>query len=388
MQAWAIAWHVYALTGSSFMVGLLGVVRVVPLLFLSLFGGVLADQADRRKVMLATQTGMAVVSLALFFLSSRGMASVAPLFVLVGLNTVARAFDGPARQALQVGLVPLEDYPNAASLNGVVWRMSDVLGPVVAGVMIAWPGALGLSGLSLCYFLNFLTFFALLAVVWRLPSRPPTGRQSGSFREVVGSIREGLRFVRKTPVVRHAMWIDFWATFFAGADALLPAFAGTVLGLDPRGYGILAASSGAGALVAALAMSWAPTAAKPGRWVVGMIAAFGVSTVGLGFAPNLWTACLCLAGVGAADMVSTVFRQTIRQLATPDELRGRMTATSSLFHISGPQLGDFEAGAVASVAGERASIVFGGFMCLVVAGWWSRARALTEHRIGERRTDG
>ncbi len=365
------------------MVGLLGVVRVVPLLVFSLFGGVVADQADRRKVMLLTQSGMAAVSVGLFAFTASGAEAVAPLYGLVALNAVARAFDGPARQALQVGLVPLEDYPNAASLNGVVWRLSDVLGPTLAGVMIAQPGAFGWSGLTFCYLLNFLTFFALLAVVWRMPARPSSVQQSQTFGEVIGSIREGLRFVRRTPVVRHAMWVDFWATFFAGADALLPAFAGTVLNLGPEGYGILAGSSGAGALVAALTMSWIPTAARPGRWVVGMIGAFGLFTIGLGLAPNLWTACLCLAGVGAADMVSTVFRQTIRQLATPDELRGRMTATSSLFHISGPQLGDFEAGAVASVAGERASIVFGGFMCLVVAGWWSRARALTDHRIAD-----
>lgn len=384
VQAWAISWHIFQLTGSSLMVGLLGLVRVLPLLAFSLFGGVVADQYDRRKILLLSQTAMAAVSLALFLLSANGMNAVWPLYAMVAINAVARSFDGPARQAMMVGLVPVEHFPNAVSLNGVAWRLSDVLGPVTTGLLIGSKGVGALSGLSLCYAFNFVSFFALLLAVWKLEPRPSSiETKAQSFAEVIDSIRDGLRFVNTTPVVRSAMWIDFWATLFSGAEALLPAFAGSILKLGPQGYGILASSTGVGALIAAAVLTWRKTVHRQGKWVVWMIAAYGAFTIGFGLAPSLWMAAICLAGVGAADMTSTVFRQTIRQLATPDELRGRMNATSSLFHISGPQLGDFEAGAVANVAGERFSIVLGGSLCVLVAIWWSRAKALTgyEHRV-------
>ncbi|MBS1715485.1 MAG: MFS transporter [Armatimonadetes bacterium] len=377
VQSAALMWHVFDITGLSAMVGLLAIARVVPLLVFSLFGGVVADRADRRKVLLLTQSCMAAVSLMLLAHSLTGSTSVVPLYLLVAVNAVARSFDGPARQALQVGLVPLKDFPNAASMNGVAWRLSDVLGPVIAGGFLMLNGKLPVSGLSLCYAFNVLSFVAVLVAVWFVPPTPPAeGEHPKNVREVFGLIKEGLRFVNATPVVRQAMWLDFWATFFSGAEAVLPAFAATVLHLGPGGYGMLAASSGVGALIAATVLTWLPTVHRQGRWVVSMIACYGFFTVCFGFSNHIVTACLSLAAVGAADMVSTVLRQTIRQLATPDELRGRMNATSSLFHISGPQLGDFEAGAVADWKGVRFSVALGGFLCLFVAANWSRAKEL------------
>lgn len=386
VQAWAIAWHVYELTNNSLMVGLLGLVRVIPLLLFSLFGGVLADQVDRRKVMLLTQSAMAIVSLILVFLTLNGFQQVAPLYAMVAINAIARAFDGPARQAMQVGLVPIEDYPNAASINGMAWRMSDVLGPVFAGLLLALPE----HGLTLCYGLNFVSFFAVLIAVLRLPASRPetTDDQPKTLKQVMKLIGDGLRFVNKTPVIRSAMWIDFWATLLSGAEALLPAFAKTILKLGPEGYGILASATAVGALLAATGLTWLPTVKKQGRVVVTMIGAFGVATICFGLSQNLFTAALSLACVGAADMISTVMRQTIRQLATPDELRGRMSATSALFHISGPQLGDFEAGLVARIFGERVSIVLGGALCLLVAGHWSRAKSLTNYEHTPSRPEG
>ena len=384
VQAWAIAWHVYDLTHNSFMVGLLGLVRVVPLLLFSLFGGVLADQVDRRKVMLLTQCAMAIVSLVLFALTVNGFDAVAPLYVMVAINAIARSFDGPARQAMQVGLVPLQDYPNAASINGMAWRLSDILGPIIAGVFILIPN----NGLAFCYALNFASFFAVLVAVWRLPpsKSEKSDDQPKSFKDVLRLIGDGLQFVNRTPVIRSAMWIDFWATLLSGAEALLPAFAATILKM-PAAYGILAASTGIGALIAAAGLTWMPAIKNQGRVVVVMIAAFGVATIGFGLSQNLFVAGICLACIGAADMVSTVLRQTIRQLATPDELRGRMSATSSLFHISGPQLGDFEAGLVAKLFGESVSIVLGGALCLLVAGHWSRAKSLVDYKLGHERPE-
>lgn len=394
IQVWAIAWHIYHVTDSSFMVGLTGLVRIGPLLLLSLFGGVVADHADRRKVLLLTQSGMAAVSLLLFVLTARGYASVGLLYAIVGLNAIARAFDGPARQSMLPSLVPLGHLRNALSINGTAWRLSDVLGPVIAGMfivlnssrefgsMVSGAGITHLPGLSMCYLANFLSFFAVLLAVWFLPPKrvERAGETPKTIREVLWLIGEGLTFVNKTPVVRQAMWIDFWATLLSGAEALLPAFASAkVLGLNEQGYGILAGSSAAGALIAAIFLSFAPQIHRQGRTVVFMIGLYGLFTIFFGLSQSLWVAVLSLACVGAADMVSTVMRQTIRQLATPDELRGRMSATSSLFHISGPQLGDFEAGLVARFFGERFSVVLGGALCLFVAAHWSRAKELVSY---------
>lgn len=381
MQAIAIVWQVYEITESSLMVGLLGLVRVVPLLCLTLFAGVLADQTDRRRLMLITQTAMAFVSLAAFGITISGGVSVAVLYGIVALQTVARAFDGPARQSMFATLVPARDFPNAASLNGMSWRLSDVIGPVLGGALLQNVEGATLSGPALCYLINFFTFTAVIVAVWRLPSNRPDagGDHARTLGEVFLRIGEGFQFVRRTPAVRGAMWIDFWATLFSGADALFPAMATSVLNLGPQALGLLQGSLGAGALLGAGYIAWRPTIHRQGLVVVAMIASYGFFTILFGFSNSLWFAMLCLAGVGASDMISTVLRQTIRQLATPDAMRGRMNATCSLFHISGPQLGDLEAGAVASVAGERFSIVLGGSLCLGVALVFSRGKGLVDY---------
>jgi len=266
IQGWAIAWHVYHLTESSLMVGLLGLVRVVPLLVFSLFGGVLADHADRRTVLCVTQSAMAVVSLALCLFTVAGAQSLVVVYAAVALNAIARAFEQPARQATQVGLVPAVDYPNAASVNGVTWRLSDVMGPVVTGFLIAAFKDSPQQGLAICYGLNFISFFVLIFVVLKLPKRPleDAPDQPHSVREVIDRIKEGLHFVNNTPVVRSAMWIDFWATLLSGAEALLPAFAAKILKLGPEGYGILAGSTGVGALIAAGFPTMRPTVRRQG----------------------------------------------------------------------------------------------------------------------------
>lgn len=377
VQTAALAYHVYLLTGSSYVVGLLGLVRVVPLLTFSLFGGVLADQADRRRVMLVTQTMLALCSLVLGIAEWGGQTTTKLIFAIVAVSFVAIAFDSPARQSLVVSLVPAHVFPNAASVNGIAWRLSDVIGPLAAGFLIA----AGPWGLAACYTLNAVSFLAVIYAVWRLPPTPPVGGDDDrpkNMRDVFRQIGDGWRFVNRTPLIRHAMWIDFWATLFSTADALLPALS-KMLDLGPEGYGMLGAAAAVGAFAAAGALAYLPTITHQGRWVVAMVGVYGVATVGLAFSPTLAIAAVCLAVTGAADMISTVMRQTIRQLATPDSMRGRMTSISSLFFISGPRLGDYEAGAVSRFTGERASIAIGGLACMGVAALWSRATALREY---------
>lgn len=384
IQMWIMAWHVYAITNSSLMVGLLGLVRVVPLALFSLFGGVVADHSDRRIVLIFTQGAMMVVAILLTLATTFGFASIGVLYTLVVLHSIARAFDGPARQSMVVSLVPTAHFPNAVSINAITWRASDVVGPFLAGVFLASPGVLGMSGIATGYAANALCFVAVLIAVFRLGPKRPTAEAEAnspkSVREVFGLIKDGVRFVHGTPVVRQAMFIDFWATFFSAADALLPAFAKDIFELGPTGYGVLAASIGAGSMIAAGVLAFLPTIRDQGRWVVAMVGVYGLCTLGFGLSPNAIIGALFLAGTGAADMISTVMRQTIRQLATPDAMRGRMSAYSSLFFMCGPQLGDAESGLLAKLTGERAAVAIGGAACLGVAGLWSQAKELVNYR--------
>ena len=386
LQSAAIALHIYSLTNNSYYVGLVGLVRVVPLLVFSLYGGIVADHNDRRKVVIVTQICMSLIALMLFAMQWFHVTLLWPIYLAVALLSITNSFDNPARQAMVPNLVPIEDLPNAIGLNGISWRLSDVLGPIIAGFVIASKGVGALDGYAACYLLNFITFGAVLIAVLMLPALPPQGHQGNrpqNVKEIIQAIKEGLRFVNRTPVLRSSLWIDFWATFFSGADALIPAFATKILNAGPEGYGLLRASAGVGALLAAGMMTWMPTVKKQGQWVITMIALYGLFTILFGVAPSLWMAMIFLAGTGFTDMASTVVRQTIRQFATPDRMRGRMTATSVLFHATGPQLGDYEAGALALGVGERLSVVIGGAAGLLLAGWWGRGGALKRYEHGD-----
>lgn len=382
MQATAIALHVYQLTGSSLMVGVLGLVRVVPLLLFSLIGGIVADHHDRRTVMIFAQTGMAVVAVALALLELWQLTTVWLIYLMVASFSVARAFDGPARQAMVVNLVPVHSLPNAIGLNGISWRLSDVIGPLLAGLTIYGGGFAPFGPYGACYVINAASYAAVMVSLWQIPARPATKRGGsgiGSIPELKKALRDGLDYVNRTPVLRSAMWIDFWATFFSSADALIPAFAKKILAVGDAGAGMMMAAIGIGALAGAILMTLMPTVRHQGRWVIWMIALYGVCTMAFGFSPNFILAMLLLAGTGFADMVSTVLRQTIRQMVTPDHMRGRMSAASMLFNISGPQLGDFEAGAVSVVTGERWSVALGGMACIFVAAHWARRPALRDY---------
>jgi hypothetical protein len=248
-------------------------------------------------------------------------------------------------------------------------------------------------GFAACYLINSISFIAVLYAVWRMPPKPPANVEVGdrpeNLRDVFRQIKDGWRFVNDTPVIRHAMWIDFWATFFSTADALLPAMS-EHLKLGPQGYGLLSSSAAIGAAIAAIVLTFRKTFIMQGAWVVGMVAVYGFATIMFALSFNPLWAGFFLALTGAADMVSTVMRQTLRQLSTPDSMRGRMTAISSLFFISGPRLGDFEAGVVSRAVGDRWSVAIGGFACMGIALLFSRAKRLVgyRHGPGQREQDG
>lgn len=365
MQFVAINWHVYLLTKSAFALGLVGLFRGVPIILCSLAGGVVADALDRKKLMIVTQTVMLVCAALLTANTLAGVESVWPIYVLSGFASAASAFDVPARQALMPTLVPAEDFPNAVSLGILVFHVATIGGPAIAGFMLAESGPGGIYGI------NALSFLAVIvALVLMRASGKPNLQSDRRSALSVTALKEGLRFVWRTPIIVQTMTLDFLATFFGSATLLLPIFAQEQLSVGARGYGFLAAAPAIGSVLTALVMARIGTFHKQGRLVVWSVAVFGVATAAFGSSKVYWFSMLMLAVVGAADTVSTVLRQTIRQLVTPDYLRGRMTSINMMFFMGGPQLGELEAGSLAAVVGAPVAVVIGGlasFVCAAIA---------------------
>jgi MFS family permease len=362
MQFVAINWHVYVLTKSAFALGLVGLFRGVPIIICSLAGGVVADAIDRKRLMLVTQTVMLATAALLTAGTIAGFESVWPIYVLSSIASAATAFDTPARQALMPTLVPIEDFPNAVSLAVIVFNVATIAGPAIAGFLLAE------SGPAIIYGINAVSFLAVIAalVAMRASGQPdlPAGRKDALS---LGALKEGLRFVWHTPIIVQTMTLDFVATFFASGTLLLPIFAQERLHVGARGYGFLAAAPAIGSVFTALVMARLGTLRRQGRLVVASVAVFGVATAGFGVSTVYWVSLLMLAITGAADTVSTVLRQTIRQLVTPNHLRGRMTSINMMFFMGGPQLGELEAGVLAGFIGAPLSVVIGGLGSLIAA---------------------
>jgi len=362
MQFVAINWHVYLLTKSAFALGLVGLFRGVPIIICSLAGGVVADALDRKRLMMVTQSVMLASAALLTVGTIAGVESVWPIYVLSGIASAASAFDVPARQALMPTLVPSEDFPNAVSLGIMVFNVATIAGPAVAGFVLAE------SGPSIIYGINALSFLAVIAALVAMKASGNPELQSNRKDALsFAALQEGLRFVWQTPIIVQTMTLDFLATFFASATLLLPIFAQERLHVGARGYGFLAAAPAIGSVLTALVLARLGTLRRQGRLVVASVAVFGVATAGFGVSTVYWISLLMLVITGAADTVSTVLRQTIRQLVTPNHLRGRMTSINMVFFMGGPQLGELEAGVVAGFIGAPLSVVIGGLGSLISA---------------------
>lgn len=374
MQAAAIAWHVYALTSSAYALGALGLVRVVPLVLFALLGGVLADALDRRRLMLGGQVLMGLIAAGLGFWTLAGLRAVWPLYAVAALNAAVIAIEGPARQSIIPALVPRERLANAVSLNSITSQLASIGGPALMGVVLS-------HSIGLVYCLNAASFVGIIGALMLIRTPP---RDGPAPRISLHAALEGLRFVRGSRLLVALMLLDFLATFFSSATALLPIYAREILRVGPQGYGWLVAAPSAGALLGAVGMALAPPIRRQGRVVLWAVLAYGVATVLFGLSHSFGLCMLALAGTGAADTVSTVLRQTIRQLSTPDALRGRMTSVNMLFFQGGPQLGELEAGLVAGWLGAPFSVISGGAACvLTVLAVARRAPWLAAYEPGE-----
>ena len=354
----AVVWQLYLLTHSPLALGMLGLFRVVPVIVFALGGGVVADAVDRRLMMLISQSALAIASLGLAWATWSGSVSEWTIYGLSAFAGAGYAFDLPARQALVPQLVTREELPNALSLYATVFQVATIAGPALGGAVLASFGVLPI------YLLDVLSFGAVIAALLALKHRAP-GR--GLSQVSAHAALEGLRFMRKTRLVWSTMLLDFVATFFGGSMLLLPIFADQLFRVGPRGLGLLYAAQPAGAAIAAAVLSAMPPIKRQGAAVLASVAAYGLAVAVFGAAPWFWLGLVALAASGAADTVSMVIRQTLRQLLTPDELRGRMTSINMIFFTGGPQLGEVEAGALAKAFTPRISVWSGGLACALAA---------------------
>ena len=395
MQNVAIDWHVWVLTRSPLALGFVGLVRVVPIVVLSLVGGLVADRRDRRRVLIVTQSAMTLVALALGAMTLLGRDTVWVIYLLTACTSAAGAFDNPSRQSLVPRLVPEKDLPGALSILLSGFQLASIGGPALTGLILAGtamsstPGTSSLrghtSGLALIYFLNAASFLGVLATLFTLKASGEVARPGGAETNPLASLREGLRFVFTTPILVWTMTLDFFATFFAGSMSLLPIFADQILKAGPAGYGWLRAAPGIGALLGSVWTSVHGLPRRQGSVFLWAVAAYGATTIVFGLSRSFWLTFGALALVGLSDTISTVVRQTVRQLVTPDGLRGRMTGVNMIFFMGGPQLGELEAGFVASLfasaaLGASVAVVSGGVGTLLVAFFiGERARVVRDY---------
>ncbi|XHM95868.1 MFS transporter [Peterkaempfera sp. SMS 1(5)a] len=353
MTAVAVSVQVFALTGSSFATGLVGLFSLVPLVAFGLYGGAIADTVDRRKLGLAGSAGLALVSAVLAAQAALGIQQVAVLYAAVALQAVCFAVSSPARSSMLPRLVPTEQLPAANALSTVSMNLGLTIGPMLGGVLI------GIWSYQAAYLVDAIAFSATIYAMWRLPSMQPEGERKGR-----ASVLDGLRFLRDRPNLRTSFLADLAAMIFGMPRALFPAIAVGFYGGDARTVGLLVSAPAVGALAGALFSGWVGRVNRQGFAVISAVAAWGLAIAGFGLVRDLWLGLLLLAAAGCADTVSMIFRNTMMQTAAPDDMRGRLQGIFIVVVAGGPRLGDFESGTVAALTSPAVSVVSGGLACV------------------------
>jgi MFS family permease len=378
MQLVAVDWHVYqllrgssytlalfghdiSLDGKALGLGTLGLVRIAPVVLFALFGGIMADAYDRRRLMILTRSIATLLAAALAAITLAGRATVGMIYLLTAAGAATTAFDSPARQSLVPNLVPREHLTNAISLNTLLFQITTIVGSAFAGVLVA---SLDIG------FVYAASAVGLAAIIVSLVMMQVQGRAI-VHRAGLGwdALVEGLRFTYRSRIIWGTMLLDFFATFFSSARTMLPIVANDILKVGASGYGLLSAAQPVGALVAGAVISLRRDIRRQGVVLLASVAFYGLATALFGVAPFFALAFVLLALTGAADTVSTVIRSTLRQLLTPDHLRGRMTSVNMIFFMGGPQLGELEAGLVAALFGASFSIWTGGAATVFLTAW-------------------
>jgi len=358
MQFTAINWHIFILTHSAVALGLVGLSRFLPIAIFSLVGGAVADTHNRKKILLITQTVLTLLSFLLAFTTLSHIVNPIMIYAITALSAVAIAFDTPPRQALFPSLVKKIHLPNALSLNVIMWQTSLIIGPAMSGIIIAK------FGVGSIYVINALSFIAVISSLLLMKTSGEIEGEPGKIS--LKAIAEGLLYVKSRTIIWSTMLLDFFSTFFSSATALLPIFAVKILDVGPVGFGLLYAAPSIGAVLAGYAIAHKGEIKNQGKILLLSIALYGAATIVFGFSRNIFLSFASLFFVGVGDSVSSIIRNVIRQLTTPDHIRGRMTSINMIFFMGGPQLGEFEAGVLAGLIGTPLSVAIGGAGTLVV----------------------
>jgi MFS family permease len=359
MQAVAVGWQIYGMTGKALDLGLVGLAQFLPGIFLFLLAGQTADRFPRRRILQCCYIAFATISALLLTFTWQGLSSVWPIYGVLLCNGVVRAFNGPASQAFLPVVVPQDVFPNAVAWGSSVFQGSQVVGPMVGGVVYGLTGSPApvYAGAVIASMVAMGLMGAVRVTAQARRPSPPT--------------LDGLRYLWRTKLVLGAISLDMFAVLLGGAVALLPVYARDILHVGATGLGILRGAPGTGAVIMALIVAHRPLGPRAGAVMLWCVAGFGMFTIVFGLSQNVVLSVAALLMVGACDMVSVIVRHTLVQMATPDEMRGRVSAVNSIFIGASNEVGQFESGVTAAWLGATRAVVMGGIgTMLVVAAWW------------------
>ena len=363
MQSVAVAWQVYGLTHRPIDLGLVGLAQFLPGVLLFLVAGQTADRVSRQRILQVCLAGFSACSVLLLFFSLRGVASVFPIYGVLVLNGVTRAFNGPASQAFLPLLVEERHFPNAVAWSSSIFQASTVLGPAAGGLLYG-------------FFASPVPVYALAAANCVIASLLVSGLRLGKPQRPRGTARvavilEGLRYIWRNQLILGAISLDLFAVLLGGAVALLPVFADSILHVGPIGLGVMRSAPGAGAVLMATLLAYRPLRSRAGAIMLWCVFGFGLFTIVFGISRSLPLTIAALLLVGACDMVSVVVRHTLVQLGTPDEMRGRVSAVNMVFIGASNEVGQFESGLTAQWWGAAPAVIAGGFGTIAVVVAWA-----------------
>jgi MFS family permease len=371
-QALAVAWQVYQITHSALALGYTGLALFLPGVLLILPSGHVADRYDRRAVVLVCYSLQTLCTGALLWFSWHGLRSVWPIYTVLALIGTGRSFSGPASSALVPHLVPKEHFVNAVTWGSTIFQIANIAGPAVGGILFTLPlrgPLLGkLNGASAVFVFTLITLVGYLALISMLSVRPGRMEKRAASVDV---LLAGFHYVWRRKILLGSISLDLFAVLLGGSVALLPIFAQDILHAGPRGLGMLRAAPALGALATSVSLAFRPIGRRAGKKMLLCVALFGAGTIAFGLSRSIPLSVLALMLVGGADMVSVVIRSSLLQLATPPEMRGRVSAVNALFLGASNELGEFESGLTAHWWGAVRAVVVGGIGSLLVTGLWS-----------------
>ena len=356
MQDVAVNWQLYQLTKSPLSLGIVGIARFIPILFGSFFSGIIADIYNRKKIIFIVQFFSIITALALFGLTFTNKITPLYIYILVGLDALFYCFESPARQAMGPTIIAKEDFPLAVNIMNITYQSTLFIGPAISGFIIAFYGVKSIYAINAVSFIAVMIALILMKPLPKIIKKPIFNLEG---------FKDGFRFVFKHPLIKSTMFIDFFATFFGSASTMMPIFAVDILKVGPREMGFLYAAPSVGAILAGLFFPLLSRIKDYGKMIVYAIIFYGINVFLFSLSRNFYLSLLFIGLSGCGDMISVILRNIIRQLNTPDHIRGRMTAINMAFYSGGPQLGEFEAGFAANILGAPLSVAVGGIATIL-----------------------